>query len=180
MDGRAGGGAAGDLAGRRRRGQCGVEGRVRRLALAQDALERGAGEPDKVAAGVHIQRDDGGRGRRADGDTERVVAPGGQREGDLLPAALRRVPVASVARRRVDRRRLEVLEDGKVGILGTGEGEDDGIRPSTINNKELVTQQEQQQQGNHQGLHFDGGGTRRKEVRSCVWGKAGSFGHINL
>lgn len=168
MDGRAGGGAAGDLAGRRRRGQWWVEGRVRRLALAQHALERGAGEPDKVAASVHIQRDDGRRGRRADGDTERVVAPGGQREGDLLPAALLRVPAATVARRRVERRRLEVLEDGKVGILGTEEGvgerEDDGIRPSTINNKELVTQHEQQQkEGSHGSLHFDGGGGRRRK-----------------
>ena len=55
------------------------------LAFAEDALERGAGKPDKVTAGVHVEGDGlGWVGAKVEG--EDVVAAWGEWEGNLTVA----------------------------------------------------------------------------------------------
>ena len=52
------------------------------FAFAENAFERGAGEPDEVGAGVHVERD-GLRRSGSEGERESVIAAGGEREGHL-------------------------------------------------------------------------------------------------
>lgn len=52
------------------------------FAFAENAFERGAGEPDEVGACVHVERD-GLRRSGCEGERESVVAAGGEREGHL-------------------------------------------------------------------------------------------------
>lgn len=65
------------------------------LAFAENAFERGAGEPDEVAAGVHVEGD--GLGRvGVEGEGEGVVAAGGERERDLVGFGATVVEVVAV------------------------------------------------------------------------------------
>lgn len=92
MGGGAGGGVAWDSSGGwdfGRRG-CGVG-----FAFAENAFEAGAGEPDEVAAGVHVEGDGLGRvGVESEGES--VVATGGEGEGDLVVFAVVVVAVVVV------------------------------------------------------------------------------------
>lgn len=112
MDGGAGGGLAGDGCGGGEVERAGVgDGGGGVLAVAEDALEGVAGEPNEVASGVHVEGDC----LRADGEGEGVIGAGGEGEGDATA-------VAAEARGGAGGGRLEEVVGGVEEVGGEGVG----------------------------------------------------------